>query len=178
MSEADGSGLTKLAEDGESMSHPAWSPDGRRIAFARDEDYGPGPGPVRIYTISPDGTDLREVIEFRTGDYPWSQSLSWSPDGSEIWLGSSVIAADGSAIRMLPEGPPGFSAWSPDGSRVAFQATSDKPWRAASLSPPREDKYTVMVYTIARDGSDSRVLVERDSEGNIAPAGGKPLTEY
>ena len=177
-SEADGSGLTKLADGGESMSHPAWSPDSSRIAFARDEDNDRAGPPVKIYTISPDGTDLRKVIEFHRGDYPWSSGLAWSPDGSEIWFGSSVIAADGSAIRMLPEGPPGFSAWSPDGSRVAFQATSDKPWRAASLSPPREDKYTVMVYTIARDGSDSRVLVERDSEGNIAPAGGKPLTEY
>ncbi len=175
-SEADGSGLTKLADGGESMSHPAWSPDSRRIAFARDEDNDRAGPPVKIYTISPDGTDLRKVIEFHRGDYPWSSSLAWSPDGSEIWFGSSVIAADGSTIRMLP-GPSGFSAWSPDGSRVAFQ--TDKPWRIPSLSPPpRDDKYTVVIYTIARDGSDSRVLVERDSEGNIAAAGGKPLTEY
>ena len=176
VSEADGSGLTKLADGGESMSHPAWSPDSRRIAFARDEANDRAGPPVKIYTISLDGTDLRKVIEFHRGDYPWSLGPAWSPDGSEIWFGASVIAADGSTIRTLP-GPSGFSAWSPDGSRVAFQ--TDKPWRTPSLSPPpRDDKYTVVIYTIARDGSDSRVLVERDSEGNIAAAGGKPLTEY
>ena len=52
VSEADGSGLTKLADGGESMSHPAWSPDSRRIAFARDEDNDRAGPPSGRYTRS------------------------------------------------------------------------------------------------------------------------------
>jgi Tol biopolymer transport system component len=44
---------------------PAWSPDGRLIAFAR---FPAGGGNPQLYTVHPDGTDLR----LRTTDYTWN----------------------------------------------------------------------------------------------------------
>ena len=73
-----------------------WSPDGSLIAISGDL-YG-------IYTVRPDGTDLRLLI-------PEGVSFAWSPDGSRIaysktdlqhiYWGVWVASADGSNPRMI-----------------------------------------------------------------------------
>ena len=154
VAKADGSDVARLAEQ---TSMPAWSPDGLRIAFAKREawdDYTAD----GVYTIGRDGSDLSEVISFSNEGVPWTNSLTWN--GSAILLGSSVIAADGSGVQELP-GPRGYASWSPDGSRVGFYTGG---------------RSTALIYTVARDGSDSRVLVELDAEGYMVAAGGRPLT--
>src|SRR3990170_1661592 len=55
------------------VSSPAWSPDGRRIAFLR---YG-GDWYADIYVVNADGSGEREL----TRDV---QGLAWSPDGRQI----------------------------------------------------------------------------------------------
>ena len=119
----------------------------------------------------------------------------WSPDDSLILAGPFVVAADGSHLTVLPrpDGPEpirpdmterwsyfggggtepwrpvedfrallGYSltSWSPDGSRIAILTD-----------------YNSVLYTVARDGTDSRVLVQQDDEGNLSAAGGRPLRE-
>ena len=60
------------------------------------------------------------------------------------------------------------TSWSPDGSKIAIQTTSD-----SSQGPP----YRYELYTVARDGSDTRVLVKNDRHGNLSPAGGVPMRD-
>jgi len=66
---ADGSGLRRLTDG----LDPAWSPDGKKVAFARWRD------PRGIYVIDEDGGN--ETLVFG-----WSQAKApaWSPDGSRI----------------------------------------------------------------------------------------------
>jgi TolB protein len=66
---ADGTGLRRLTDG----MDPAWSPDGRKVAFARWRD------PRGIYVIDEDGSN--ESLLFG-----WSQAKApaWSPDGSHI----------------------------------------------------------------------------------------------
>ncbi len=161
---ADGSYEISFGHTGEVISSPAWSPDGRSIAFAQEDDDGV----PDIYTISPDGSNLQRVFRFSVGDYPSASldySLSWSPDGSELLLSSgssrpAVINLGESKLRRLP-GPVGSASWSPDGSRIAISSRAHD----RSVAPK--------LFTVARDGSDGRVLVMQDGEGNLTPGHGR-----
>jgi TolB protein len=48
---ADGSGLTRLTDNSDSDLFPAWSPDGRHIAFTTDRD-----GNDEVYIMNADGS--------------------------------------------------------------------------------------------------------------------------
>ena len=92
---------------------PAWSPDGRKIAFSRD---GPGSND-EIYVINADGSGQRRLTQ--SGRQPL-----WSPDGQKIAFRSKrngnddiyVMNPDGSGQRNLTRNPARVDdslAWSP-----------------------------------------------------------------
>ena len=163
----DGSDYRRLTDDDRvNDTSPVWSPDGTRIAFVsyrtppgwdEDQKYDDGPD---IYTMAPDGSDVRMVN-------PPSISVSpdppaWSPNGRWIAflaeeevvdeeekerLGNSrtvlyIASSDGSDVKRISRAttPP---AWSPDGSLIAFGL--------------REGRYT-RLYTVGHDGTDLRDL--------------------
>jgi len=101
---ADGSNQANITNSSEDHEYsPSWSPQGDEIVFISDadkDDHG------WIYTISPHGSNRREVIS-GMGE---AQDPEWSPDGSkivftkqprnsfsEIW----VVDADGTNSRLL-----------------------------------------------------------------------------
>ena len=154
-----------------SMGNPSWSPDGSRIAFA---------GGGKIKTIAADGSDL-QVGDDYYGIAGYG-NLVWSPDGQRLRFGayprygfssnSVVTKVKNSQLQLLPalegDGAPrfssgiyGFTSLSPDGSKIAIQLIRNRHGGA----------YTVMLYTVLRDGSDARVLVQLDG-GSLSAAGG------
>ena len=61
-------------------SNISFSPDGRRMAYARGND--PEVGKFRLLTANPDGSD--ETVLQITGSIDFAQAVSWSPDGKAI----------------------------------------------------------------------------------------------
>jgi Tol biopolymer transport system component len=162
----DATGLTPLAIPGAptNLAPDAWSPDGTRIAIDGWDDADPSVGGV--YTVAPDGTDLRRITR-RMGDVP----LAFSPDGSDILFvrptGESHFEADlyvvsaaggtptqlnepGTDVQCCDFGIPG--TWTPDGKTIAFtqfEPTEDEPGRSAVflVSPSGDDRRRITPWS-------------------------------
>jgi hypothetical protein len=162
---ADGTGLHMLVGDGLS---PKWSPDGRRIAFARRIQLN-----LKIFVMNLDGSGLLQLSD---GNH---LGPSWSPDGSKIaFFGNQgvevtarvyVVNDDGTGLAGLAEG--GWPAWSPDGTRIAFSTGLDN-WEIYIMNA---DGTNPVNLTQSPDTSDSRpawspdgskIAFESNLEGN------------
>jgi Tol biopolymer transport system component len=115
--------LTKEKGDPSTLSglffqvEPAWSPDGRQIAFASHRD-----GTSHIYVMQADGTGAKRLTNSaKDDDHP-----AWSPDGSRIIFGREgalygVPAGGGPAHRVgRGFGNAADPTWSPDGKLIAY----------------------------------------------------------
>ena len=111
---------------------PAWSADGRRLAFAAPGDGGH----LVIYVVRSDGSHLRQVS--RPGVDRWHPS--WAPGGNRLAVlgdappvdgqnrGAVIVlkVANGHERRVADAGAGrnfGDAEWSPDGGAIAFTDT-------------------------------------------------------
>jgi Tol biopolymer transport system component len=115
------------------VTDASFSPDGTRIAFARELG---GRCPARLYLMRADGTHVRPftaLVNDPRMEAPCFQDPAWSPDGhwlaytEDVNLGLSSIFVrnvDGAPPHELPgqsiEHADNDPAWSPDGKTIAF----------------------------------------------------------
>ncbi len=123
------------------ISDPQWSPDGRRLAFLRDD---------AIWVVDADGSRLVRVTAHKAGQ----RDVRWSPDGlqlafvsrrrgwSQLWRIDAPVPRRGRpAAHPRPAEPVAVTPvgvdveefdWSPDGGRIAFAAQrEDRGWWSA-----------------------------------------------
>ncbi len=95
---------------------PAYSPDGKKIAFGSNRDGLPA-----VYVMNADGGDARKL----TNDLPDCSWPAWSSDGTKIYFYSKGLAyvmnADGGNPTKLPDP---FGQLSPDGKKTVFAKES------------------------------------------------------
>ena len=101
--------------------NPAWSPDGRKLAFQSDRAQA---GNWDIWVINWDRTGLTRLTSGPETD----QDPAWSPDGSRIAFlrnGSiHVMNADGSGVTRLSFACcDSHPSWSADGSQIVFASS-------------------------------------------------------
>jgi Tol biopolymer transport system component len=149
---------TQICEEVE----PAWSPDGKKIAFfnpfgklktIRGEEWIEV-GAIAVMDV--DGSNRRQLTQRRRPTSSEDHEPVWSPDGTRIafmrWNSTAsppngraifVVNADGSGLRQVT--PWNLDAgdhpdWSPDGRRILFRSPSSNILRSN-------------IYTVRPDGS-------------------------
>jgi Tol biopolymer transport system component len=135
--------------DTTSNFHPAWSPDGTKIAFASTRDTT-----AQIFVMDPNGANVTRL----TFDGADDAQPAWSPDGMKIAFATNRDGNDEIYV-MAPNGTPQTNltnnaasdlapAWSPNGTKIAFQSD-------------RETNYAVWVMNA--DGSNPVRLTDPGS---------------
>ena len=122
---ADGSGVKNLTNSPADDFYPAWSPDGRKLAFCSDRDGGSD-----IFVANADGSSPVNIT--KTANLLESEP-AWSPDGARIAVVASegatgrhglyvmsAAGADAKCIWSNPVADARTPAWSPDGEKLSF----------------------------------------------------------
>jgi len=114
--EPDGRNLRRLGPG----ENAAWSPDGSKLAFARDHDS------ADVYLMGLDGSGRRRIIRARGG----VGGPAWSPDGRRIAInacirgcGIWIARPDGSGLTRVARDRSqvyGQPIWAPDSRSIAL----------------------------------------------------------
>jgi TolB protein len=176
---SDGTRLKRLLGGRAFDEKAEWSPDGRRIAFAR----GPVSGfPTEIWSAAADGGDVRRlttwrdmagaptwtpdgrIVYFTTKDFPPPSSPDDPPPPSELY----AMAADGGDQRRLTtdqviQVDPAVSPADGTVAYVAFQPVPGEP-----------GVFDLGLFSIAADGSGWRPLAPFSPKRDVLNASWSP----
>jgi Tol biopolymer transport system component len=136
VSNIDGSQMRDLTTGSPAAIMPAWSPDGRRIAFTTRDSASHG----QIAVVGADGSDYRLLTHFDPAE-GLPQWVDWAPDGrhlviqagkynsvkieestAHLWI---VDVATGNATKLAPHATVSLDetpSWFPDGAHIALQS--------------------------------------------------------
>jgi TolB protein len=155
--DAAGQHPIQLTHNGRNNYYPAWSHDGKHIAFITQQ--GSDVTTSEITRINVDGSDEHQL----TANHAWEYGASWSPDDQRIVFGSKLdgtwqlytMNADGTMPQPLPTRAPGNApVWSPDGQQIAFKSDYEG-----------NDN----IYVVHPDGSQQRNLTPKSTAINSTP---------
>jgi TolB protein len=147
---ADGTGLKNITNTPSNLDEhdPAWSPDGKKIAFAGVNSTG-----GHIFTVNADGTGNQQELTTGSTSHPnwspWGNQIVFSVAGSDNILRLWVMNADGSNQTQITDPPVSQQnqgdtnpAWSPAGDKIVFETNQNEStwWGLATVNPDGTDR--------------------------------------
>ena len=140
---------------GSAEREPAWSPDGKWIAYTSTRH-----GNQELYIARPDGKDEKRL----TSDPATDAHPAWSPDSKHIAFASdrwgdleiAMLEVESGKVTRLTtsRGLDDYPAWSPDGKRIAFTSNRER---------------NLEVYVMDADGKNVRQLTKAPGCYNGGP---------
>ena len=162
----DGSGLTNLTNDWSLDTHPAWSVDGKWLAYSSNIS-----GSSQIHIMDENGMYPQQITKDYANDMP-----VWLPDGQRIafrstdgngswwWRIANVVTGE---VTEYSKASYDFffqtPAWSPDGSALAYMSLVEQ-------SARNDGSSQIHVVNLA-DNTD--LALTADTWANIHPAWSK-----
>lgn len=201
--DADGSHLKRLThpdpgclpDRGTCDREPAWSPDGRLIAFSRDTgDIAADEENKGIWVMNADGTHGRQLTQLDLPGQGFDRAPQFSPDGRRLVFQRDNVRdaepVDGSALVVLDLKtrvehritPYALDAgdtpdWSPDGQRILFHDNeSGAPDVSANLYTVRPDGTGLHQLTFENGGTVNYLGSSYSPDGRYITAGRRPET--
>jgi tricorn protease len=125
----DGGTARRLTAHPGDELYPKFSPDGKWIAFTGEYDGNPD-----VFVIPSEGGEPRRLTYHPGND----QVLGWTPDGKRVLFRSNrysappnftqlyLVAPEGGMAERLPVSRASLTSFSPDGSKIAYNSTSQE----------------------------------------------------
>jgi Tol biopolymer transport system component len=197
----DGQHLTQLThpdpgclpDKGTCDREPAWSPDGRRIAFSRDtgsiEDENVG-----LYLMKPDGTGVHQITQLDTPGQGFDHAAQFSPDGRQLVFERDNVRdakpvngialwvlnlRTGAERRITPWRLTAGDTpdWSPDGTRILFHDNvAADPDVSANLYTVRPNGRGLHQLTFESGGTVNYLGSSYSPDGRFITVGRRPET--
>ncbi len=177
-----GGAPTQLTASSKAVGDPQWSPDGRRLAFVRDDE---------LWVVEADGSRTTRVV----GKPGGAKTGRWSPDGrrlaflsrrrgwSQVWVIDAPVPRRGRPANSPKVPEPSVVTetgidvddfqWSPDGTRLAVMARR-RPEDPETAQIALVDVATGATQVVAGEGSldaggrwmpDGSLLYVSDADG-------------
>jgi TolB protein len=167
----DNQKIREVLNDFIPASQPAWSPDGKMLAFASRYNQN---GSSQIYTVNADGSNLQMITSMDGNNF----HPTWSPNGKQIAIlhnytefGSDIyiisafasnVENDQNYFNLTNSDATGiydYPEWSPNGKQIAYQAFWENNWE---------------IFAMNADGSSEPVQLtqakNQENEWSIQPA--------